>query len=428
MVIAIGIFKFELNMTPSGSIEPEFRLLRATFSEEFIGKEIHEFLTPNDLYKIYYALTTGRQGTIKNEKESEESKYRLHFGRLKDVPLDVICFYHQAVDDSQYLIVSIYLLDEDYEIFEDIIRTLTKRTIPLFHKLATGNLKNLQFLDSVYNAMEMEIKYAIFQIERLSNLTKTQKVGLIYFSEDRSRLLEILRNGPISRKTVFMELTRTFENLNLDQALRPFIELNLIRRDWAKGTRDKETGIISGQGEYLFLVKDVFLVRKPPELIIGQMKENQDIGIKYQKILDEFYNNYDPIKDIKKEGKLLGSFLLNPDTYDLMSLLSNRSYLREKMPKVLSAFSDPEQIIQNLIDAKILVSIKDHDDKEWLCSICEITPIVIFPEYVVKAIQNRYFSFVQGKDEHFYLEPLTNEIAKKGLDFLETTYDEKVEF
>lgn len=428
MVIAIAIFKFDVNMTPAGSIEPEFRLLRATFSEEFSGKEIHEFLTPNDLYKIYYALTTGRQTIEKKEEESEDSKYRLHFGRLKDVPLDVICFYHQSADDSQYLIVSIYLLDEDYEIFEDIIRTLTKRTIPLFHRLATGNVKNLQFLDSVYNAMDMEIKYAIFQIERLSNLTKTQKVGLIYFSEDRSRLLELLRNGPLSRKVVFMELTRTFENLNLDQALRPFIELNIIRRDWAKGTKDKETGIISGQGEFLFLVKDVFLVRKPPELIIAQMKENQDIGPKYLKIVEEFYKPYDPIKDVKKEGKILGTFLLNPDIYDLMSLLANRSYLREKMPKVLSAFSDPEQIIQNLVDSKVLVTIKDHDDKEWLCSICEITPIVVFPEYVAKAIQNRFFSFTEKKDEHFFLEPLTSEIAKKALDFLETTYNEKVEF
>ena len=139
--------------------------------------------------------------------------------------------------------------------------------------------------------------------------------------------------------------------------LRPFLDLNILRRDWAKGTRDKKTGILDGQGEYFFLTKDIYLVRKPPSKIIENMKEKGEYGQLYLEKVRNYYATYDPFTTYRDDGPLLGKFLLNPDVYDLISLLSNQSYMKDKMPKILSTFSKPEELIQSLLDANVLTIV-----------------------------------------------------------------------
>ena len=147
-------------------------------------------------------------------------------------------------------------------------------------------------------------------MERLSNLSKLQKVGLIFSTPERVRTLELLREGPISRKSLTNELEKIKDNPNIDLILTPFLELNLVRRDWARETHDKKQGIILGEGEYLFLVKDIALIRKIPPIIVEQMQKNQLIGQEYQKIITEFYDHYDPFGNLIEESKILAKFLL----------------------------------------------------------------------------------------------------------------------
>ena len=85
------------------------------------------------------------------------------------------------------------------------------------------------------------MKFAIFHVERLADLEKLQQIGLIYKSEERIEILKILREYPRSRVELKKELRKKFPNINLDVMLEPFINLNLVRRDWIKG-EDKRRG------------------------------------------------------------------------------------------------------------------------------------------------------------------------------------------
>jgi len=426
MVVGVIVYKFELNVDDQGEIEPEFKVLCSELVEEFANKSLYEILSLNDLFSIYYNHTAGYKRGF--QKSGEEITSNFFIGRLKEAPYEVISYFKESIDESQYLTITIFKVEEDFELFEDITQILAGKMDVIFEKIAKGNIKSVSFMKSIEEEMKQSIRFTLFQIERLSNLTKTQKVGLLYIGPERERTLQLLRQGPISRHSLTYELSIIKENPNIDQILRPFTELNLIRRDWAKGIKDKKSGLIWGQGEYIFLVKDVILNRQPPKEIVQQMKTNEIIGKEYFKRLEEFYSNYLDNTNFHDDSKLLASFILNSDIYDFLALLSNRVYAKEKMPKVMSEFSDMDKIMKQLEEAKIITIIKDNADREWVCLLAEIVAISVFPEYMVKSIQERLIKKNEDLVNITGRDPLTLEVAKKALELLESSYNEKIEF
>ena len=150
-------------------------------------------------------------------------------GRLKETPYKVISYYHQEMDESQYLIITFFKLDEEVELFEPTVQLLTSKLGNVFEEMMKGNFKDPVFINKIENSFQSEIKFAIFQMERLSNLSKLQKVGLIFSTPERVRTLELLREGPISRKSLTNELEKIKDNPNINLILTPFLELNLVR-------------------------------------------------------------------------------------------------------------------------------------------------------------------------------------------------------
>src|SRR4030042_7142584 len=259
MVVAIAVYKFELHPSQDGEIEPEFSILSSEIAEEYSGANLRDFIATNDLFGIFFAHTAGA-----SSKKTPHGMKNFFVGRLKESPYKVIYYYKQEIDQSQYLTLSIFKLDEDVEIYEGLIRILAEKLDAQYIRLARGNLGDINFITDVRHEIDNAIKFTLFQVGRLANLEKLQKVALIYASTDRLRTLEILRGGPVARKALNYELEKIKDNVNLDIILKPFLELNIVRRDWARGTKDPKTGIVYGEGEYLFLIKDVALVRYPP--------------------------------------------------------------------------------------------------------------------------------------------------------------------
>lgn len=426
MVVGIIVYQFELSVDESGEIEPNFKELASEFVDEFKEMPMYEIISINDLFSIYYSHTTGARAGFEGEKKTKMRNFFV--GRLKESPYQVISYFREGLGGKHYMTISIFKMTEDSERFESIVHVLAGKMDVTLDRMAKGNLKSIAFVQKIEKAIKSDIKYAIFQIERLTNLSKRQKVGLLYLTPERETTLEMLRSGPVGRTALQYELEKIKQNPNIDLILRPFTELNLIRRDWGEGVKDKRSGIIWGQGEYIFLVKDIVLARKPPKTIIDKMSKNEDYGSKYMEMLKDFYTDYIQNVDYVEESKLLSRFLLNPDINDLLALLGNRSYAREKMPKVMSEFSDVEQVIEDLIDSKIVAAIEDSAGREWICLLGEITPIMVFPEYMVKNIQKRLMKQDRNLVDMHEHDPLTDEVARKSLELLEASYGEKLEF
>ena len=402
-------FQFNLNQNETtGEINPEFSPIQLVFSNKrFDENNFSGLIMENDIFANFYQHTVGIFGM----KYGFSNYYT---GHLKDTPYQVSSYFKQLADGTQYLTISLFELDDELELFEDLIKDMGKRLDTIYEKLTkASNTRQLDLISNVNVRLKNELKYTIFQIERLSQLDKLQKVSLIYNSDERLKVLEALREKPLAKS----EIKTTIENLkpttNIDILLRPFLELNLVRRDWIKGEKDRKTGVVTNQGEYVFLVKDIMFARVPNENLLKHFKEtdNDLLALFKQKSLD-FFNNYDPYEEPLENTKKLASILLNPDVYDFFILMRSNHYPLDKIPKIFSEFAVTEILLDNLKKLNVITEIKDQNKRSWICLLTDIKPLTIFPEFLLPKIREAF----KREDEE---GKITHEIAKKALDLLE---------
>jgi hypothetical protein len=417
LIQGILTFQFKINQKETGEIEPEFEPIQLIFREEkFDENNFSELLGENDIFAVFYQHTTGLFGV----KYSYSNFFE---GRLKETPYQVVSYFKQVADGTQYLAISIFELDDEIAIFEDLIKAMGNRLDVIFDKLTRArNSKQLSLIENINIRLKNEIKFTIFQVERLSNLDKLQKAALIYNNEQRLKILETLREAPISKNEMKRILEKMISTVNIDILLQPFLELNLIRRDWIKGEKDKKTGQIKYQGEYLFLVKDIMLSRIPNENLLNHFKETKNELLNpYKERVIEFFADYNPYKQAVEEIKKIASILLNPDVYDFFILMRHNHYPLDKIPKIFSEFAVTEILLDDLKKLNIITEVVDSNERKWICLLTDIKPLIIFPEYLLPKIRAAYKN--QDSDG-----AITYEIARKALRLLEITYPEKVVF
>ena len=422
MIQGIFTLQFLLNQKETGEIEPEFRPIQMIFreDEEYFNKDNYsELIDENDIFATFYQHTTG----IYNPKGEISNLYT---GRLKETPYQVLSYFRQEKDGSQFLAISIFELDDEIGLFEDLVKDLAKRLDAIYQTLLRAqNSKQISLISNINIRLANELKFTLFQIERLSRLVKLQKAALIYNNEERIKILEILREYPTPRDKIKSIVEKMNPKSNIDILLRPFLELNLIRRDWSKGEKDKKTGIIRNQGEYLFLVKDINLARIPNKTLLNHLKETKNkLFPKYQQKVIDYFATYDPQTEPIEDKRKLAAMLLNPDIFDFFSLLRNNFYPLDKIPKIFSDFAVTEILLDNLKKLNIITEIEDVEDKEkktWILLLTDIEPLIAFPEYLLPNIRKAFRTEINE-------EQLPYEVAKKALDLLEVTYGEKIEF
>jgi hypothetical protein len=416
MIEAILTFEFVLTQKSTGEVEPEFKPLALLFeNQDFSEKNLSELLATSDLFSILYHHTT-------SVREITGGFSNFYEGRLKETPYQVSSYFKQEESGTQYLATLLFTLDDDLGIYEDIIKELGKKLEYLFETFETAKKTNqVSLISKIHANFETELKYAIFQIKRLTNLDKLQKAALIFNSYERIEILKILRQFPKSKKDVREIVERIKENPNLDVLLEPFLELNLLRRDWIKGKRDKLTGLIKDQGEYLFLTKDLELIRKPNLELLNHLKSTKhELYSQYEEKVVEFFSKYNPNTQTVEEKKKLASLLLNPDIYDIFVMLKNKFYPRDKLPTT-TEFANVDSLLEDLIKLNIIADIKDQKGRTWLFLLTDITPVIFFPEYLLTNIKEAYHSEDNKSKIPF-------EVAKMALELLEVAYPEKIEF
>jgi len=385
LIQGILTFQFKINQKETGEIEPEFEPIQLEFRDETYNEDNYAILiAENDIFATFYQHTTGLFGV-------KYSYSNFYTGRLK--------------------------------LFEDLIKEMGNRLDKIFDKLTRAkSSKQVSLISNINIRLKNEVKFTIFQVDRLSNLDKLQKVSLIYNSVERMKILELLRDRPISKREMKDILEKFKSTPNVDILLRPFLELNLIRRDWIKGEKDKKTGEIKHQGEYLFLVKDILMARIPNENLLNHFKETKnELLPEYKQRVMDFFSNYDPYTQPVEETKKLASIMLNPDVYDFFVLMRHNHYPLDKIPKIFSEFAVTEILLDDLKNLNIITEIKDDKKRSWILLLTDIKPLIIFPEYLLPKIREAFKN--QETDG-----AITYEIAKKALTLLEITYPEKVTF
>ncbi len=417
MIEGILSFQFILNQSQTGEIEPEFRPIQLVFKNEtFSSSNYSGLISANDLFAIFYQHTTGIYGP-------KSGKGNFYSGRLKETPHLVISYYRQEMDGSQFITLSIFDLDDDVDMFMDLIKDLAIKLDQSFENLVKAKeTKQTAIAARIMSKIKTDIDFTIFQVDRLANLDRLQKAALIFNSEERIEILKILRERPIEKRQLKNDLEKIKPIFSVDLLIEPFLELNLIRRDWIKGIRDKHSGSIEHQGEYLFLVKDIILARIPNDNLLKFLKENNKTL--YEKFMGktiDYFSKYNPLMQTEQDMKKLSSLLLNPDVYDFIVLMRKNYYPIQKIPKIFSPFVSPEALLKELKDLNIMIDIVDDENRTFTLLLTDIKPLVVFPEFLLPKLKKAYNTVDKSKR-------ITLEIAKKALELLEVTHSEKIEF
>ena len=77
---------------------------------------------------------------------------------------------------------------------------------------------------------------------------------------------------------------------------------------------------------------------------------------------------------------------------------------------------------------KIIKRIADITGNYWICLLCEITPMVIYPEFMIPNIQDRALVKKGAIDQESLYAPLSREVGTIALNLLESSFNEEVKF
>ncbi|NVM05093.1 MAG: hypothetical protein HWN67_22420 [Candidatus Helarchaeota archaeon] len=342
-------------------------------------------ISTQDMMRVFYNHITGaeKQENVVLRLPSMESSIASHFTGVKS--------------KAPYMINVILELGEDPELFGNVITRINEEVMEILTILdekKAGTLEIYKELDEYFKKM-----FALFQ--RLTNLSKEQKVAQIYSNPKGHQIMTLLQEGPISKKELRYNLEKNLNQVisNLELTLDPYTETDIIKEDWIEGDKD----------QYIFLMKDFTIMRGPATKIIEKARKNKPtpgVAKQYLKQVSEFFSKYKPSSE---DGMKIAGILMHPDMYDILRLFSFESHNYQKIPP---GYGGPEmkKIIDLLIQEKILTIIKE-DKAEWVMLLSDVDIALFFPEYLLEKIR---IALRDGK--------IKKQAAIKHLNLLEKSY------
>jgi len=343
----------------------------------------------DDMMRVFYAHITGA-GEAGNV-----------LVRLEKAQCNVASYFTGLEHEFPLMINLMLELGEDPDMFgEAILRQINQSILNYVMKYGSN-------ITQAYDAMEKlkaYLKNALFLLERLKNLTKEQLLAQIYSNKKKRVILNILQNGPMSKKDLRNKIEDSLNVIisNIDTTLDPFIKTNLVKQDWIEGLSEI----------FLFLINDFTIIRTPPEKIVKDAKKNSptsELAGKYLEKVKEFFLHYEPDN---KDSLKIAQIMMNPDKYDFLSLFRARPYPMTKIPKGEgSTFTSTESLIQAMVSDNILTLIPDSRNIDWVFLLCDITSETFYPEYLLEIIRKLYIN-----------KQIKNEVVIKHLEFLENAY------
>lgn len=368
-----------------------FALLEWTMEEGLVlNKKFPEPLEIDldDMMRVFYAhiTGTGEKGNVIVRLEKAQSNISSHFTGIESkVP---------------YMINLILELGEDPEMFGDVVTEINTNILQYLDKVSESPAQKFE----IYNELDKYMAKMFEFLKRLGNLNKEQKIAQIYSSPKGRQILEKLQESPISKKELKIYLEENLKQIitNLDISLESFIQTGIMKEDWITGFRD----------QFLFLLNDFSILRGPAYKIIELAKKNRptsDVAQQYLKQVNEYFSHYLASTD---DSLKIASILKHPDKYDVFKLFTDNFYKLDKIPKGPEVGGEEvRNIINELVEKKILTKILDKKNNEWVFLLSNINVNLFFPEYLIEKIR-----------KEFNQRKIKEEVAIKHLELLEKAY------
>ncbi len=229
------------------------------------------------------------------------------------------------------------------------------------------------------------------KISKYHEMTNEEKVGELFGDEFFSKVYEkIIDFGLIAYDELLEELgilTGTTEEDILRAYLEVMASLGIIQLHY-----DDET-----MKEYIYLLRDVIIVRKKPEMFDTISSTIDGYPEDYQQWVDEYMES----KKWKEEKRDLATIFANPQIYSALKNMRKRGIL----PK-----GKIREIERVGLDYLIFIDVCRTNDK-YIYMFTDVGVVLMFPRYSIHKCLERYASGILDK-----------RIAKKYLETIKKSY------
>ncbi|MHA1822137.1 MAG: hypothetical protein ACTSVC_16805, partial [Promethearchaeota archaeon] len=287
--------------------------------------------------------------------------------------LNIVSYYSgipEAEKTEQYFVVVILEEEEDPSSYEERLTEISKLIINAIDKPGFKEMFG-NFYD---------------QLIKMEKITEEQRYAFIFREHVRRLLLQKLTNGPMTKEGLAKWISKEIDEeiTDIDSLLTPLKKTDLI----------EEVNISKGKKvslEYVFLIRDVAVIRVPNVDIFMAAKQGQmaeGIREKYVEQVEKFFKEY---RISNEDAEILGSLISNPDYYEIINLLRKEYTTHAELPlKLPRKIDNLDKILKDLDEKKIITAIKDKKQRVWVFLLSDIKFPTFFPEYMIDVIRRRW--------------------------------------
>ena len=243
--------------------------------------------------------------------------------------------------------------------------------------LATVSKNLIEFANT--DKMPRAISEAFYTFENFTQFKKEAILLSFFVDKMKNIILNILRNGAISKSELNLILRKDygFSTLNLDLQLTSFMRENIIIKK-----------LIPGSLECYFLIKDIDCIRIPPNKIPSY--DDKSILDDYKKNLTDLYYNYDCTSEI--EHKSLVNFLNDKNCFQLLEKLREKNITVSESLEILN---NNEELFNELLKKKFI-----FEAKGVISLLSDIKFIKFTPYYIINNLSKRYKEQIISFDQY----------------------------
>jgi len=296
-------------------------------------------------------------------------------------PLNIASYYTGR--EKPLYIILLLNLDEDADAFEGGLSDISR--------VIFQNFEDNAYLDMIP-----------FLFQRLStypNLNEEQSLAITYLDSVNRLIINRLREeGVITKSELKIWLK--------DKYREGFFDVDAILMELIKKEIIKETSVKGMPSELIFLINDLFMIRRPP---IKLLKNPIERGLperfveEYDIAIRNFYQKYRPSDE--DNIKILEEVIADPQIYEILKLLRISIVTKNVLEKLRKkGVDDIDGGLKKLWDNQMIHVFQDTKGNEYYALLSDFYTSLIYPKYMLNIIIQQYG--VKSKSEAVLIEYL----------------------
>jgi hypothetical protein len=282
-------------------------------------------------------------------------------------PLNIASYYTGR--EKPLYIILLLNLDEDPDTFEGGLSDISRVIFQNFE-------------DNAY--LEM-IPFLFQRLSTYPHLNEEQSLAITYVDNVHRLIINRIREeGVITQSELKIWLK--------DKYREGFFDVDAILMELIKKEIVKETSVKGMPSELIFLINDLFMIRRPPVKVLRNPAEHglpERFIDEYHMAIKKFFQKYNPSDE--DNLKILDEVIADPQVYEIMKLLRISVVTKNVLEKLRKkGVDDIDGGLKTLWDNQMIQVFQDSKGSEYYALLSDFYNSLMYPKYMLNTIINQY--------------------------------------